>query len=425
MFSRHPSEVLVAGAGPVGLTAALALHDRDVDVEILDEEIGGAAHSYGLALHPATLSLLNNLGISPLRFDQSLRVDTIAFYDGRERRAELRLADLDVEFPYMLVVRQSHLEDTLERALRNDRIRVKWHHRVSEVHREKDRLLVDIEKLDRVSAGYAVAGTETAVTKRLYSEPKFVIGADGHRSRLRNRMRLDFPEVSPAAMFAVFELDCDPQPNPHEMCVAIDGNTTNVLWPLPDGRCRWSFQVWDEPGTPYDMHYKSRLAVQVGRDYFPHVTPELLSRLLAERAPWFQSWPGEVYWSVLARFENRLASGAGGGRVWLAGDALHLTGPVGIQSMNVGMREGVDLANRVADALADDDRDRFEDYAHERREEWEKLLGLDGRLTGVAGADPWIVENRHRILPCLPGSGPELNQLAGQLGLGFGTGVAI
>jgi 2-polyprenyl-6-methoxyphenol hydroxylase-like FAD-dependent oxidoreductase len=427
MFARHQPEALVVGAGPVGLTAALALARRSVDVEIVDEEIRTAAHSYALALHPGTLALLHELGVPPAGFDRSLRVDTVAFYEGEERKAELRLADLDCEFPYLLVVRQSELEDMLERALRNEKVKVKWHHRLGALRTEEDRLVAEVETLDRVSSGYAIAGTEMEVTKTHRLEPRFVIGADGHRSAVRQALGIGFEEVAAPELFAVFEMDCEPPLEAHEVCVAFDGRSTNVLWPLPDGRCRWSFQVWDEPGSGHDLHHKSRLAVQVGQDFFPHVTPDLLSKLIDQRAPWFGSWPGEIHWSVLARFERRLASAAGSGRAWLAGDAIHLTGPVGIQSMNVGMREGADLADRVTRALAGeaDAPARLEAYGRERIVEWRRLLGLDPPLVGRNGTDAWVVKNRSRLLPCLPASGAELEELAGQIGLGFEAKAAV
>jgi 2-polyprenyl-6-methoxyphenol hydroxylase-like FAD-dependent oxidoreductase len=419
MFSRHQPDVLVVGAGPVGLISALRLAQHSVNVEIIDEEIRTAAHSYALALHPGTLGLLHELGVEPEKMEGSLRVDTVGFYDRHERRAELRLADLPVECPYLLVVRQSHLEDLLERALRDKNVAVRWHTRLRECRPEEDRVVSDIEKLDRVSSGYAIAGMETEVVKQYDRRSRFVIGADGHRSGIRKGLGVDFPTMAPPELFAVFEFECEPPLDTHEVRVALDGRSTNVLWPLPDGRCRWSFQVWDEPEAPYDLHFKSRLAVQVGRDYFVHVTPDLLANLIDERAPWFESWPGRIFWSVLARFERRLAGSAGAGRVWLAGDALHLTGPVGVQSMNVGLREGRDLADRVAGALQDEafPPDMFDAYGRERILEWRQLLGQDDELIPLEGADEWVVSNRDRILPCLPGSGRELELLAEQMGL--------
>ena len=63
MFGRANPEVLVVGAGPVGLFAALALAKQGIQVAIVDREWRPGAHSYALALHPHSLSLLQELGI--------------------------------------------------------------------------------------------------------------------------------------------------------------------------------------------------------------------------------------------------------------------------------------------------------------------------------------------------------------------------
>jgi 6-methylpretetramide 4-monooxygenase / 4-hydroxy-6-methylpretetramide 12a-monooxygenase len=57
-------EVLVAGAGPVGLLAALALAEQGVQVQIVDQERRPAARSYALALHPQSLRLLDEIGLA-------------------------------------------------------------------------------------------------------------------------------------------------------------------------------------------------------------------------------------------------------------------------------------------------------------------------------------------------------------------------
>ena len=61
MFSKKKADVLVIGAGPVGLFAALALAKKGVHVVVADKEWRTGAHSYALALHPQTLSLLDEL----------------------------------------------------------------------------------------------------------------------------------------------------------------------------------------------------------------------------------------------------------------------------------------------------------------------------------------------------------------------------
>jgi 2-polyprenyl-6-methoxyphenol hydroxylase-like FAD-dependent oxidoreductase len=63
MFGRHKTDVLVAGAGPTGLLAALRLAELGVQVEVLEEEPRSAGHSYALALHPKSVALLDEVGL--------------------------------------------------------------------------------------------------------------------------------------------------------------------------------------------------------------------------------------------------------------------------------------------------------------------------------------------------------------------------
>jgi len=78
MFGKRKTEVLVVGAGPVGLNAALHLAEKGVDVLIVDEEWRTATHSYGLALHAGTLDLLQKSGLADNLIRQAVRIDTMA-----------------------------------------------------------------------------------------------------------------------------------------------------------------------------------------------------------------------------------------------------------------------------------------------------------------------------------------------------------
>jgi 2-polyprenyl-6-methoxyphenol hydroxylase-like FAD-dependent oxidoreductase len=262
-----------------------------------------------------------------------------------------------------------------------------------------------------------VALSEWEVVKKLRRNPRFLIGADGHRSRVRATLGIDFDTVAPPEVFAVFEFACD-WPAQNELRVVLTETTANVLWPFPDGRCRWSFQLEDGATRLRDPRYKSRYAYQVGRESFPHLSERLLGEMIAERAPWFDAKPGEVFWSAGVRFERRIASRFGRGRAWLAGDSGHLTGPAGIQSMNVGLREARDLAACIAGVLPDGaPGDTLAVYDRERLREWKSLLGLESGVTANEHADDWVARNCDRIVPCIPASGAELSALLGQIGL--------
>ncbi|MHB8903113.1 MAG: FAD-dependent oxidoreductase, partial [Thermoguttaceae bacterium] len=191
----------------------------------------------------------------------------------------------------------------------------------------------------------------------------------------------------------------------------------NVLWPMEEGRCRWSFQLLDY-AVPELTRKKERLSVQLGEGRYPVLSEESFGRLLGERAPWFDAKVEEVPWRIAVRFERRLASRFGSGRAWLVGDAGHVTGPVGMQSMNVGFREAVELAAIVAGTLQEGQSpDRLEAYGRGRVEEWNRLLRLEEAFRADDSAPAWVRDHAGQLAACLPAAGEELEGLASQLGL--------
>src|SRR5512147_1791936 len=113
MFQHPEPEVLVVGAGPVGLAAALQLQDRGIRVEIVDQGRRTTQHSYALAIHPQTLKLLDQRGVAARVIPQGRKVTRVAFYDETERRAEIDFSRLTTAHPYLLLLRQSVLERAL------------------------------------------------------------------------------------------------------------------------------------------------------------------------------------------------------------------------------------------------------------------------------------------------------------------------
>ena len=80
MFGKKKPEVLVVGAGPVGLFTAPQLARRGIRVEIIDKDWRTGAHSYALALHPSSLRLFQDVGLLGEILDESYLVKTIGIY---------------------------------------------------------------------------------------------------------------------------------------------------------------------------------------------------------------------------------------------------------------------------------------------------------------------------------------------------------
>jgi 2-polyprenyl-6-methoxyphenol hydroxylase-like FAD-dependent oxidoreductase len=417
VFKKHSTDALVVGAGPVGLFAALALAKNGLSVQIVDEESRTAAHSLALAVHPATLSLLHEYGLDQALQERGLIVDTVAFYDHERRRAEVRLSELSGDFPFLLVLRQSDLEGVLERALRHVKVKVGWNRRAAGFREEGGRIIADVEVLDRVTTGYPVATAETQVIKKTEIEAGFVVGADGYRSTVRQYLRIPFERTGDSELFGVFEFDSDADLR-NEVRIALTEGTTNVVWPLPGGQYRWSFQLADDSEKLSNPRYKSRLAVQIGLDSFPYLSGEFLEELIKERAPWFDGSPGQIHWSVLVRFDRLLAARFGQGRFRLAGDAVHLTGPVAARSMNSGLREVHNVAALAGRFLRDEvPIESFDAWEEHHRTDWKHLLGLEGWVHVTDHASDWVRRHATALFDGIPASGDELETLAGQVGL--------
>jgi len=418
MSNIEQSEVLVAGAGPVGMLAALLLKQNGIDTQIIDQEARAAEHSYSCALHPRSIQLLRQAGLADEAIKFGHRIATVGFYEGSARRAEARLSELQVPFPFALVLEQSALEKLLELKLRQANVRVHWNHRLAGLEMNDRGVTATVEKLGMTGRGYGVPDFAPGVVKSLQAQARFIVGADGANSLARGRLGIAFERAGAPQHFAVYEIEAGGTCG-DEAKVVLDDTAASVLWPLSDARCRWSFQVTpDKSGGDFPQKERDRMMVVEA----PGEQDSLhrLRRLLNDRAPWFQNPVNELVWAADVQFEPRLAGQFGRNRCWLAGDAAHQTGPVGMQSMNVGFREAADLAEALTQILRKGgSEDLLLGYERAHRGEWQQLLGFKTDTPATAAAAAWVRQRAAKIVGSIPASGADLTCLLKQLGIKF------
>ena len=408
------TEVLVVGAGPVGMLTALLLTQQGVRTRIIDQESRTATQSYACALHPASLAMLDRAGIVDDVLDLGRSVGTVGLYEGPARRAEARLSDLPGRYPFAVVLAQFLLEELLEEKLRAAGVRVEWHRCLREIQRGADGVDATIEKLARSGRGSIIPDLHSAVQVRVQVHADFVVGADGQASRLRQQLGIGSVRAGHPLLFGVYQFETI-EPVDHEMKLVLSDAGINVMWPLAENQCRWSFQILPA-ATAAEFPQKDRTplnVIQPPKDLECFLT---LRRFLTERAPWFQPEIKNILWTAHVQFEPHLVLHFGEGRCWLAGDAAHQASPAGMQSMNLGLLEGADLAGKIKSILRDHaDPDLLQDYDRCHRAEWKRLLGLKTPPEPPDGLSPWARQHYPTLLGNLPASGDDLNLLLTKL----------
>jgi 2-polyprenyl-6-methoxyphenol hydroxylase-like FAD-dependent oxidoreductase len=388
------TEACVIGGGPIGLFAAACLHDRGVEVGVIDAEWERPVRSYACGLHPETLRQFDRLGMMPALQEVAHRVDRVFVSCDQQRGTPIELARLGGAFPHVLTLRQSDLQDLLAQRLAQLGVEVALGQEVNRIRVGQEAIHCASVPQPRSAPGPAQRAASLPPADPIVRRSEFVIAADGFDSACRRALGIELVEAKQSEAFAIFEFEADLSALQHEAHIVLGARSVSAFWPLGPSLGRWTFQIREQ------------------LDETPSL--ESLQELLRERAPWFRPRPEQLGWATTSCFERRIASHFGSGRLWLAGDAAHVTSPIGFQSMNRGFVEASELAELVSSRLRGESSGvrGFQRFEREQQREWRRLLGV----VGVALPGPLSSGEVARLAPCLPASGTDLDALLAQLG---------
>jgi 2-polyprenyl-6-methoxyphenol hydroxylase-like FAD-dependent oxidoreductase len=360
------TEVLVVGAGPVGLAVAASLAGHGHDVTVVDRQATGANTSRAAVVHARTLEMLERIGVSERLAGLGIQARQFSIRDGDREIVPVRFDGLQTEYQYKLMVPQNVTEQVLLERLEELGGSVHRPYVASGVSQTADGAEVTLDSGDMIKAQYVVA-------------------ADGMSSTIRDSAGLGSNGNGALPLsFALADVRVEGGLPADEVLLFFSKAGMLVVAPLPDGSFRLVAEVDDAPEQP-DVAYAQEL--------------------LDGRGPRTAVKVTEVIWGSRFRIHERVADQYRAGRVLLAGDAAHTHSPAGGQGMNLGLRDAVTLGDALSVALSESREDKLDEYAAESRAEAMHVVALAHRLTRLATAPSAVRPLRNvalRLLALVP-----------------------
>ncbi|MGI9385037.1 MAG: FAD-dependent oxidoreductase, partial [Methyloligellaceae bacterium] len=176
VIAGTPAKILVVGAGPVGLTAAVELTRRGHGVRIIDKGGGPVPESRALAVNARTLEILEPCGATEIMLARGTKIERFNIWDPPKLRITVAFKELDHRFNFMLALAQNETEHILQDRLNALGPKVEWTTGLTGLSQEDGVCHCEIS---------SDAGSETARFET-------VIGADGARSTVREAVGIGF-----------------------------------------------------------------------------------------------------------------------------------------------------------------------------------------------------------------------------------------
>ena len=336
-MSSGNDRVVIVGAGPVGLTAALALSKRGIPTVLLAAEQELVMELRGSTFHPPTLDLLDEFEIVPRMIEVGLKAPTWQFRDretGPVATFDLSLLAGDTNHPYRVQCEQWKLMRFLEAELRQrPDADIRFGHEVTAVRQDDDGVTVTASTS---SGPVEIAG-------------RYALAADGARSAVRRSLGVEFTGFTYAELFLIASTDF-----PFEQTLTDIAYVNYIADPL-----EW-LVLLRVPGL-----WRVLVPAPENSDREQLLSDEslqaMLQRVVARPEPY------KIAHRSLYPVHQRVAKSFRHGRVLLAGDAAHVNNPLGGMGMNGGIQDAFNLADKLKAIWAGADDSLLDRYDRQRR----------------------------------------------------------
>ena len=344
-------QVIIAGAGPVGLVTALGLAQRGIRVLVLEKNsIEVPPQWRGSTIHPPTLAIFDELGLADEIIVGAIKVEVLQYRDLEIQQVvnfDYDCLDGLVKFPFRLQYEQYKVLKLLRIAASNN----------SKIEIQYDSL---IESVNQDSNGVSVQVSKSGATKSVRAD--WLVGADGSHSAVRKALGIEldgFTYPYPTTVVAT----------PFKFEDHFPGLAPVTYWSGPTGRLSMirTPDIWriamTTPLEGVDISSDDRGSISEPTQDFIVAIDLLLSRIPGVSLADLELKQYEVY-----RSHQRIAREFSVDRVALAGDAAHLTTTNGGMGLNSGVQDAAALVKALEAAIALNGSGPISQYAKERKD---------------------------------------------------------
>ncbi len=325
------TRVIIAGAGPVGLSAALTLSRLGVEVIVVDGADGIDPRMRASTFHPPTLDLLDDLGVAaPLR-DEGIQVrrwQMRQHESGEQVSFDMQVIADKTRHPYRLQLPQQRLCEVLLAELDKQGVEVHFRATMTQARDHGDHVSISINGLGDLHADW-------------------LVGADGARSAVRQSMGLDYggktythASVLVSTTFPFHE--ALPELTDVAYCWSARGPFSLLRQPA-----MWRASLYPGLESLGEASAEDRV-----RDWLAYIAPAARDADIVDISPY--------------RVHERCVSTFRIGRMALAGDAAHLNPPSGGMGMNGGIHDAINLAGKLAAVIDGADDALLDRYSRQR-----------------------------------------------------------
>ncbi len=356
------ADVLIVGAGPTGLTLATALVARGIRTIVVDRQAAGANTSRAAVVHARTLEVLESIGVTDRLIRLGVHATRFTIRDRDRVLVPVRFDHLPTRYPYTLMISQAVTEAVLLARFTELCGRVLWQRAVTDVTQSDEGVTATLDDGTRLQARY-------------------LVGADGMHSTVRERTGIGFPGGSYGESFSLADVRLTGSVPSDEVILYFSPAGLVVVAPLPDGVHRIVATVEPAPEHP-DIGFVQALLDARGAER---------QRLIVK----------QVVWGSRFHVHHRVVDTYRAGRILLAGDAAHVHSPAGGQGMNIGIQDAMVLADSLATALTTGNEEPLNSYEAIRRPIAKQVVAFTDRLTRLATVGPGLRPLRNTLLKLL------------------------